>query len=94
MKNIKTILIAVLSFMLLFSVSCKNEDKTGGDGGVYDNPDIEYGQFLPPESSYTGKNYGVSSSETTIQVVKNSDGTCNLKGKVTLSDFILEPHIH
>ena len=37
MKNIKTILIAVLSFMLLFSVSCKNEDKTGGDGGVYDN---------------------------------------------------------
>ena len=34
MKNIKTILIAVLSFMLLFSVSCKNEDKTGGgDGG-------------------------------------------------------------
>ena len=30
MKNIKTILIAVLSFMLLFSVSCKNEDKTGG----------------------------------------------------------------
>mgnify|MGYP004609258991 CR=1 FL=1 len=32
MKNIKTILIAVLSFMLLFSVSCKNEDKTGGGG--------------------------------------------------------------
>ena len=31
MKNIKTILIAVLSFMLLFSVSCKNEDKTGGE---------------------------------------------------------------
>ena len=30
MKNIKTILIAVLSFMLLFSISCKNEDKTGG----------------------------------------------------------------
>ena len=36
MKNIKTILIAVLSFMLLFSVSCKNEDKTrgGGSGGI------------------------------------------------------------
>ena len=33
MKNIKTILIAVLSFMLLFSVSCKNEDKTGGGNG-------------------------------------------------------------
>ena len=33
MKNIKTILIAVLSFMLLFSISCKNEDKTGGGRG-------------------------------------------------------------
>ena len=39
MKNIKTILIAVLSFMLLFSVSCKNEDKTGGgSGGSVDVP--------------------------------------------------------
>ena len=36
MKNIKTILIAVLSFMLLFSVSCKNEDKTGGGSGGVD----------------------------------------------------------
>ena len=34
MKNIKTILIAVLSFMLLFSISCKNDDKTGGVGDI------------------------------------------------------------
>ena len=41
MKNIKTILIAVLSFMLLFSVSCKNEDKTGsGDGNSFNLDDI------------------------------------------------------
>ena len=38
MKNIKTILIAVLSFMLLFSVSCKNEDKTGGGSGGLNIP--------------------------------------------------------
>ncbi|TXJ37041.1 hypothetical protein [Brachyspira aalborgi] len=80
-----------LMIIFALAVSCSNEGTTGGgtDGGgddyTYDNN--EYGQFLPPESSYTGKNYGVSSSETTIQVVKNSDGTCNLKGKVTLNEF-------
>ena len=36
MKNSKNkFLIAALSFMLLFSVSCKNEDKTGGGTGNY-----------------------------------------------------------
>ena len=80
-----------LMIILAVAVSCSNEGttgggETGGNGdGIVDTR--EYGQFLPPESSYTGKNYGVSSTDTTIQVVKNSDGTCNLKGKVTLSDF-------
>ena len=32
MKNIKKILIAVLSFSLLFAISCDNEGKTGGGG--------------------------------------------------------------
>ena len=41
MKNIKTILIAVLSFMLLFSVSCKNEDKTGGGGSGGVRPKLD-----------------------------------------------------
>ena len=32
MKNIKKILIAVLSFSLLFTIGCDNEGKTGGGG--------------------------------------------------------------
>ena len=34
MRNIKTIFILVLSLILLFAVSCSNEDKTGITGGV------------------------------------------------------------
>lgn len=84
-KLIKIFLITLLAL----AVSCSNEGKTGGGdtGGDETGSTIEYGQFLPPESSYTGKNYGVLSTDTTIQVVKNSDGTCNLKGKVTLSEL-------
>ena len=38
MKNIKKILITVLSFSLLFAISCDNEGKTGGGGtGGSDN---------------------------------------------------------
>ena len=50
-----------LMIIFALAVSCSNEGTTGGgtDGGgddytYYNN---EYGQFLPPESSYTGKNY-------------------------------------
>ncbi|WP_432633187.1 hypothetical protein [Brachyspira sp.] len=35
MKNIKKILITVLSFLLLFAISCSNEGTTGGDTGNY-----------------------------------------------------------
>ena len=53
MKNIKKILIAVLSFSLLFAISCSNEDKTGGDtGGNSGNGGME-----------TGGNSGGSSGE-------------------------------
>ena len=38
MKNIKTILITALSLLILFSVSCKNEDKTGGGSGGLNIP--------------------------------------------------------
>ena len=85
-KLIKIFLIIIFAL----AVSCSNEGTTGGGdtgGGETDYSTIEYGQFLPTESSYTGRNYGISSTDTTIQVVKNSDGTCNLKGKVTLSEL-------
>ena len=35
MLNIKKILITVLSFLLLFAISCSNEGTTGGDTGNY-----------------------------------------------------------
>lgn len=80
----KLIKIFLITFFAL-AVSCSGGTTiTGGDGGVYDNPDIEYGQFLPPKTSYTGYNFAAQSQTTTIQVVKNSDGTCNLKGKIVL----------
>ncbi|WP_432632135.1 hypothetical protein [Brachyspira sp.] len=83
-KLIKIFLITLFAL----AISCSNEGTTGGDtggdGGVYDNPDLEYGQFLPPKTSYTGYNFAKKEQTTTIQVVKNSDGTCNLKGKIVL----------
>ena len=47
MKDIKKFLIAALSFMLLFSVSCSNDNKTGGGGSD--------GVKLPSE--HNGKTY-------------------------------------
>ena len=80
-KLIKIFLITLFAL----AVSCSGGTTiTGGDGGVYDNPDLEYGQFLPPKTSYTGYNFAKKEQTTTIQVVKNSDGTCNLKGKIVL----------
>ena len=81
-KLIKIFLITLFAL----AVSCSGGTTiTGGDGGVYDNPDMEYGQFLPPKTSYSGYNNSAQSQTTTIQVVKNSDGTCNLKGKIVLT---------
>ena len=45
-KLIKIFLITLFAL----AVSCSGGTTiTGGDGGVYDNPDIEYGQFYPPK---------------------------------------------
>ena len=81
-KLIKIFLITLFAL----AVSCSGGTTiTGGDGGVYDNPDIEYGQFYPPKDSYTGYSFAAQSQITKIQIVKNSDGTCNLKGKIVLT---------
>ena len=82
-KLIKIFLITLLAL----AVSCSNEGKTGGGdtgGGEIDYSTIEYGQFLPAKTSYTGYNNAAQSQTTTITIVKNSDYTCNLQGKVVL----------
>ena len=67
------------------SISCSNEGTTWGDtGGGETGSHLEYGQFLPAKDSYTANVAGGTSQTTTITIVKNSDGTCNLKGKVAL----------
>ena len=80
MKNIKTILIAVLSFMLLFSVSCKNEDKTGGVGDVVQG--YTHSNH-PPEGKYMRVRSTSGWTNTNIiATVKIVDGNCNITGKV------------
>ena len=68
------------------SISCSNEGTTGGGdtGGGETGSHLEYGQFLPAKDSYTANVTGATSQTTTVTIVKNSDGTCNLKGKVAL----------
>lgn len=46
----KTFLITLLSLILLFSISCSNEDKTGDKSET-----TEIGNFPPPEGTYIDK---------------------------------------
>ena len=79
MSNIK-ILSAVLSFLLLFAISCSNEDTTGGNGGEvrgYTHSNH------PPEGEYKYYNHNTNNSSTNrIATVKIVDGNCNITGKV------------
>ena len=79
MSNIK-ILSAVLSFLLLFVISCSNEDTTGGNGG-----DAGYYTHSnhPPEGTY--KYPSISPSTDEIATVKIVNGNCNIMGKVKAS---------
>ena len=73
--NIKKILIAVLQFMLLFSVSCKNEDKTGtGD----DKDSVYTNSNHPPAGSYYSGGNTIWPPDT---VTHNGDGSCTIAGK-------------
>ena len=79
-KLIKIFLITLFAL----AISCSNEGTTGGGdtgGGETDYSTIEYGQFLPTKTSYTHTDKA-NNQTYTIQVLNNSDGTCNLKGKV------------
>ena len=69
MSNIK-ILSAVLSFLLLFTISCSNEDTTGGNGGEAGY----YNSNHPPAGTYSNR-----SQTATVTI---SGDTCNIKGQV------------
>ena len=91
MWNIKKILIAVLSFSLLFAVSCDNEGKTGGGtGGVAGGGGVVSGggnggsgevEILTPEEG----TYNVAHSDDyyniEIKVKINEDNTVQISGK-------------
>ena len=85
MSNIK-ILSAVLSFMLLFAISCSNEGTTGGNGGE-DNGSMGYTHSNhPPRGDYKYQNHDTNKSYSTQRAIVNIvDGNCNITGKV--SDF-------
>ena len=80
MSNIK-ILSAVLSFLLLFAISCSNEDTTGGNGGEvrgYTHSNH------PPQGEYKYYNHITNRSSTNqIATVKIVGGNCNITGKVS-----------
>ena len=81
MKNIKTILITALSLLLLFSVSCKNDDKTGSGGD--DTPSGYTHSNHPPAGEYKYFNHNTNNSSTNeTATVKIVDGNCNITGRV------------
>ena len=83
MSNIK-ILSAVLSFLLLFAISCSNEGTTGGNGGE-DNGSMGYTHSNhPPRGDYKYQNHDTNKSYSNQRAIVNIvDGNCNITGKVT-----------
>ncbi|WP_432633718.1 hypothetical protein [Brachyspira sp.] len=82
MSNIK-ILSAVLSFLLLFAISCSNEGTTGGNGGE-DNGSLGYTHSNhPPEGDYKYLNHDTNKYEPNNRraIVKIVNGNCNITGK-------------
>ncbi|WP_432631912.1 hypothetical protein [Brachyspira sp.] len=65
MRNIKTIFIVVFSLILLFAVSCSNEDKTGVTGGVpaTDLPNGYYQGNLTCKSYIMGDDFFAAPSQ-------------------------------
>ena len=77
MSNIK-ILSAVLSFLLLFAISCSNEGTTGGNG---DEVRGYTHSNHPPAGEYKYYNHTTHSSPNEIATVKIVGGNCNITGK-------------
>ena len=73
----KQIIIMLLSFIILFAISCKNDDKTGG--GVDEGLVVQNRNHPPAGSYYSGGNTNMGSAHT---VTHNIDGSCKISGKV------------
>ena len=91
MWNIKKILIAVLSFSLLFAISCDNEGKTGGGGtgggggvsggGNGGGGSVEVEILTPEEGTYNVAYSDDYYHYTGITVKINEDNTVQISGK-------------
>ena len=73
----KQIIIMLLSFIILFAISCKNEDKTGG--GV-DEGLVVQNRNHPPAGRYTQS--GRTNESNIHTVTHNGNGSCTISGKV------------
>ena len=73
----KQIIIMLLSFIILFAMSCKNDDKTGG--GV-DEGLVVQNRNHPPAGRYTQS--GRTNESNIHTVTHNIDGSCKISGKV------------
>ncbi|TXJ44392.1 hypothetical protein EPJ70_09225 [Brachyspira aalborgi] len=71
----KQIIIMLLSFIILFAISCKNDDKTGG--GVDEGLVVQNRNHPPAGSYYSGGNTNWSPDTVT----HNGDGSCTIAGK-------------
>ena len=97
MENIKKILITVLSFLVLFSISCDNEGKTGsggaGVGGVSGGGNGGGGssgggvtEILTPEEGTYNIDYSTD-YRTIITVKVNGDNTIQLNGSASSINY-------
>ena len=73
----KQIIIMLLSFIILFAISCKNDDKTGGE--VDEGLVVQSRNHPPAGSYYDGGNTNTGSAHI---VKHNIDGSCTISGKV------------
>ena len=73
----KQIIIMLLSFIILFAISCKNDDKTGGrvDEGL-----VVQNRNHPPAGRYTQS--GRTNESNIHTVTHNGNGSCTISGKV------------
>ncbi|TXJ45437.1 hypothetical protein EPJ70_03355 [Brachyspira aalborgi] len=71
----KQIIIMLLSFIILFAISCKNDDKTGGGDVIQTNINSNH----PPAGSYTYLG-STNTNNYSTHTVSHSAGACKIAG--------------